>query len=63
MTKNPINYWYQKYLQEKKKNDNVVEVDFEKELDKFFGMYRKDGRTYDIEDNEECVDWKIRGRG
>ena len=34
------------------------EVDLEKELDKFYGMYRKDGKTYDIEDNQECVDWK-----
>lgn len=34
------------------------EVDLEKELDKFYGMYRKDGKTYDIKDGEECVDWK-----
>lgn len=36
----------------------VKDVDFERELDKFFGMYRKDGKTYDIKDDEECVDWK-----
>ena len=34
------------------------EVDLEKEIDGFYGMYRKDGKTYDIEDGEECVDWK-----
>lgn len=37
----------------------VKKVDFEKEIDKFYGMYRKDGKTFDIEDNEECVDWKV----
>lgn len=33
-------------------------VDLEKELDKFYGMYRKGGQTYDIKDGEECADWK-----
>lgn len=37
----------------------VKEVDLEKELDKFYGMYRKDGQTFSLEDNEECVDWKV----
>ena len=37
----------------------VKEVDLEKELDKFYGMYRKDGKTFLLEDNEECVDWKV----
>lgn len=37
---------------------HVKEVDFEKEIDKFYGIYRKDGKTYAIEDNEECFDWK-----
>lgn len=41
-----------------KENLEVKEIDFENEIDKFFGMYRKDGKTYDIKDNEECVDWK-----
>lgn len=36
----------------------VKEVDFEKEIDKFYGMYRKNGQTFLLEDNEECVDWK-----
>ena len=36
-----------------------LEVDLEKEMDKFYGMYRNDkGETYDIEDNEPCFDWK-----
>ena len=33
-------------------------VDLEKELDKFYGMYRKGGQTYDIKDGEKCADWK-----
>ena len=37
----------------------VKEVDLEKEIDKFYGMYRKDGQTFSLEDNEECVDWKV----
>lgn len=36
-------------------------VDLEKELDKFYGMYRKDGKTYDITDDEEVCDWKEDG--
>ena len=35
------------------------EVDLEKEMDKYYGMYRdKAGETYDIEDDEPCFDWK-----
>lgn len=35
------------------------EVDLEKEMDMFYGMYRdKTGQTYDIEDDEPCFDWK-----
>lgn len=35
------------------------EVDLEKEMDKFYGMYRdKTGKTYDVKDNEPCFDWK-----
>ena len=34
------------------------EVDLDEELDKFYGMYRKDGKTYDITDDEEVSDWK-----
>lgn len=37
----------------------VKEVDFEKEIDKFYGMYRKNGITFSIEDNQECLDWKV----
>lgn len=34
-------------------------VDLEKEMDKYYGMYRdKAGETYDIEDDEPCFDWK-----
>lgn len=34
-------------------------VDLEKEMDKYYGMYRDNaGETYDIEDNERCFDWK-----
>lgn len=40
-------------------SDEVKEVDLEKEIDKFYGMYRKDGQTFSLEDNEECVDWKV----
>lgn len=37
----------------------VKEVDLEKELDKFYGMYRdKNGVTHDMQDNEICLDWK-----
>lgn len=36
----------------------VKEVDLEKEIDKFYGMYRKNGITFSIEDNQECLDWK-----
>ena len=42
-----------------KENLEVKEVDLEKELDKFYGMYRKDEQTFSLEDNEECVDWKV----
>jgi hypothetical protein len=35
------------------------EVDLEKEMDKFYGIYRdKTGKAYDVEDNEPCFDWK-----
>jgi hypothetical protein len=35
------------------------EVDLEKEMDKFYGIYRDDkGETYDVKDNEPCFDWK-----
>ena len=44
------------YLEKQKEQQS--EVDVERELDKFYGMYRKAGKTYDIEDGEECVDWK-----
>lgn len=37
----------------------VKEMDLEKEIDKFYGMYRKNGKTYSTEDNEECLDWKV----
>ena len=37
----------------------MKEMDLEKEIDKFYGMYRKNGITYSTEDNEECLDWKI----
>lgn len=37
----------------------VKEVDLEKEIDKFYGIYRKNGKIYSIKDNEECVDWKV----
>ena len=37
----------------------VKEVNLEKEIDKFYGMYRKNGKTYSTEDNEECLDWKV----
>ena len=36
----------------------VKEVDLESEMDKFYGMYRKNGITYDKSDNEVCFDWK-----
>ena len=37
----------------------VKEVDLEKEIDKFYGMYRdENGVTYDGQDNEICLDWK-----
>ena len=42
-----------------KENLEVKEVDLEKELDKFYGMYRRDGQTFTLEDNKECVDWKV----
>ena len=33
------------------------EVDLEKEMDKFYGMYRnKTGKTYAIEDGEPCLE-------
>ena len=41
------------------KDLEVKEVDLEKELDKFYGMYRKGGQTFSLEDNQECVDWKV----
>ena len=35
------------------------EMDLEKEMDKFYGMYRdKTGETYAVKDNEPCFDWK-----
>lgn len=35
------------------------EMDLEKEMDKYYGMYRdKTGKTYDVEDDEPCFDWK-----
>ena len=37
---------------------DVKEVDLAKEIDKFYGMYRKNGITFSIEDNQECLDWK-----
>lgn len=38
---------------------DVKEVDLEKEIDKFYGMYRdKNGVTHDMQDNEICLDWK-----
>ena len=37
----------------------VKEVDLAKEIDKFYGMYRKNGITFSIEDNQECLDWKV----
>ena len=37
----------------------VKELDLEKEVDNFYGMYRKDGQTFSLEDNKECVDWKV----
>ena len=37
----------------------VKEVDLEKEIDKFYGMYRKNGITFSIEDNQEFLDWKV----
>lgn len=37
----------------------VKEVGLEKEMDKFYGMYRdKQGITRDIKDGEVCFDWK-----
>lgn len=45
-------------LKEKINTLEVKEVNLEKEIDKFYGIYRKDGKTYSIEDNEECFDWK-----
>ena len=37
----------------------VKDVDLEKEIDKFYGMYRdKNGVTHDMQDNEICLDWK-----
>jgi hypothetical protein len=36
----------------------VKEVDLESEMDKFYGIYRKNGITYDKSDNEVCFDWK-----
>ena len=42
-----------------KENLEVKDVDLEKELDKFYGMYRRDGQTFNLEDNKECVDWKV----
>ena len=42
-----------------KENLEVKEVDLENEIDKFYGMYRKNGKTYSTEDNEECLDWKV----
>ena len=37
----------------------VKEVDLEKEIDKFYGIYRKNEKTYSTKDNEECLDWKV----
>ncbi len=47
------------YLEDFIDTIEVKEVDLEKEIDKFYGMYRKDGQTFSLEDNEECLDWKI----
>ena len=36
-----------------------LNVDLEKGMDKFYGIYRDDnGNTFDKEDNEPCFDWK-----
>ena len=35
-----------------------ADLNFEKEMDSFFGVYRKDGKTYGIDDDEEYADWK-----
>lgn len=35
-----------------------MDLELEKEIDSYYGIYRKDGKTYDIENDEECVDWK-----
>lgn len=43
------------------KKQEQSDVDLEKELDKFYGMYRKDGKTYDITNDEEVSDWKENG--
>lgn len=38
------------------------EVDLEKEMDKYYGMYRDtNGKTYDYDNNEPCFDWKEDG--
>ena len=42
-----------------KERNNDKEIDLEKEIDKFYGMYRKNGRTFSTENNEECLDWKV----
>lgn len=34
-------------------------MNLEKEIDEFYGVYRKDGQTFSLGDNEECVDWKV----
>ena len=39
-------------------NLEIKEVDLESEMDKFYGIYRKNGITYDKSDNEVCFDWK-----
>lgn len=38
--------------------EQYKEIDLEKEMDKFYGIYRKNGITYDKSDNEVCFDWK-----
>ena len=39
MTKNPVNYWYQKYLLEKQKNEQIIDKACEF-IDKKANFYR-----------------------
>lgn len=43
---------------EQKHTTRSEDFEIEKELDNYYGMYRKNGKTYDIENGEECEDWK-----